>query len=147
MHWFEGITYTRNFAFENDSIALGNGLLGGIGENVVNVMLFAAEVILLYWFMKIFFANCSFFVNLDYIKSSITNAVSKRRVNRCIGVQLKRDAAEEENEDHDMKNDTSQEEHKLEDPSINLRDLAFAYQTTPYVLEKILWMQRNWQHY
>lgn len=39
------------------SIALENGLLGGIGEDVVNVMLFAAEVILLYWFMKNFFAN------------------------------------------------------------------------------------------
>ncbi|KAI8389461.1 hypothetical protein BD560DRAFT_320177, partial [Blakeslea trispora] len=28
------------------SIALENGLLGGVGEDVVNVMLFAAEVIL-----------------------------------------------------------------------------------------------------
>lgn len=55
-------------------------------------------------------------------------------MNRCIGVQLKRDTAEEENEDHDMKDDTSQEEHKLEESSINLRDLAFAYQITPYVL-------------
>ncbi|KAL9538474.1 hypothetical protein PS6_011545, partial [Mucor atramentarius] len=85
------------------SIALENGLLGGIGEDVVNVMLFAAE---------------------NYIKSSITSAISKRRVNRCIGVKMLR---EEEQQDHDMINEQEQS-------SISLRDLAFTYQITPYVL-------------
>ncbi|CEP07333.1 hypothetical protein [Parasitella parasitica] len=84
------------------SIALENGLLGGVGEDVVNVMLFAAE---------------------NYIKSSITSAISKRRVNRCIGVKMLR----EEDEDHDMINEQEQS-------SISLRDLAFTYQITPYVL-------------
>ncbi|KAI9246373.1 transcriptional regulator of RNA polII, SAGA, subunit-domain-containing protein [Sporodiniella umbellata] len=53
-------------------IAIENGLLGGIGEDVVNIMLFAAE---------------------SYIKSSITSAITKRRTNRSIGVQkaLKQD--------------------------------------------------------
>lgn len=84
------------------SIALENGLLGGIGEDVVNVMLFAAE---------------------NYIKSSITSAISKRRVNKCIGVKMVR--TEEEG---------VEEEDKAEGSSINLRDLAFAYHITPYVL-------------
>lgn len=86
------------------SIALENGLLGGIGEDVVNVMLFAAE---------------------NYIKSSITSAISKRRVNKCIGVKIVRNNTEEED---------VEEEDKEEVSSINLRDLAFAYHITPYVL-------------
>ncbi|KAG2208538.1 transcriptional regulator of RNA polII, SAGA, subunit-domain-containing protein [Mucor mucedo] len=85
------------------SIALENGLLGGIGEDVVNVMLFAAE---------------------NYIKSSITSAISKRRVNKCIGVKMVRPEEEEEEE----------KEENAEGSSINLRDLAFAYHITPYVL-------------
>lgn len=85
------------------SIALENGLLGGIAEDVVNVMLFAAE---------------------NYIKSSITSAISKRRVNKCIGVKMIRNIDEE----------NVSEDEKEEEPSINLRDLAFAYHITPYVL-------------
>lgn len=90
------------------SIALENGLLGGIGEDVVNVMLFAAE---------------------NYIKSSITSAISKRRVNKCIGVKMVRPEEEEEEGEDMMKR-----EEKPEGSSINLRDLAFAYHITPYVL-------------
>ncbi|CAO3608928.1 unnamed protein product [Mucor hiemalis] len=90
------------------SIALENGLLGGIGEDVVNIMLFAAE---------------------NYIKSSITSAISKRRVNKCIGVQMIREIDEDENE-YEVKNGMDTEE----EPSINLRDLAFAYHITPFVL-------------
>jgi hypothetical protein len=45
---------------------------------------------------------------------------------------MKRDVVEE-NEDYDMKEDI-QEEENLEESSINLRDLAFSYQITPYVL-------------
>ncbi|GAA5810759.1 hypothetical protein MFLAVUS_004185 [Mucor flavus] len=85
------------------SIALENGLLGGIAEDVVNVMLFAAE---------------------NYIKSSITSAISKRRVNKCIGVKMIRNIGEE----------NVSEDEKEEEPSINLHDLAFAYHITPYVL-------------
>ncbi|KAI8053683.1 transcriptional regulator of RNA polII, SAGA, subunit-domain-containing protein [Gilbertella persicaria] len=83
------------------SIALENGLLGGIGEDVVNIMLFAAE---------------------NYIKSSITSAICKRRMNRCIGVKQ----AQEE----DTVMDTSEQEQS----SITLHDLAFTYRITPYVL-------------
>ncbi|KAI9319709.1 transcriptional regulator of RNA polII, SAGA, subunit-domain-containing protein [Dichotomocladium elegans] len=55
------------------SIALEQGLIGGVAEDVVNAMLFATE---------------------SYIKSAIANAVTKRRVNRSVGVKLRRDTPE-----------------------------------------------------
>ncbi|KAG0737322.1 hypothetical protein G6F23_010414 [Rhizopus arrhizus] len=90
-------------------IALENGLLGGIGEDVVNIMLFAAE---------------------SYIKSSITSAITKRRTNRCIGI--KKAISQDDNA---MQIDDSS--------SINLHDLAFSFNITPYVLvEKPLFSEK-----
>ncbi|CEI92775.1 hypothetical protein RMCBS344292_07028 [Rhizopus microsporus] len=88
------------------SIAIENGLLGGIGEDVVNIMLFAAE---------------------SYIKSSITSAITKRRINRSIGIKKSVDT----------------EEETIDDTSISLHDLAFSYNITPYVLvEKPLYAEK-----
>ncbi|KAI8981091.1 transcriptional regulator of RNA polII, SAGA, subunit-domain-containing protein, partial [Pilobolus umbonatus] len=98
------------------SIALENGLLGGVGEDVVNVMLFAAE---------------------NYIKSSITSVITKRRANRCIGITM----AEKTVDTNDMNIDEDSSMHSMNShsnnmpsDSINLRDLAFSYLITPYVL-------------
>ncbi|KAI8880654.1 hypothetical protein K501DRAFT_335235 [Backusella circina FSU 941] len=92
------------------SIALENGLLGGVGEDVVNVMLFAAE---------------------NYIKSSITSVISKKRVNRCIGVKMLNDSNQQDDMMMEARSSTSNDELPS---SIGLRDLAFTYLVTPYVL-------------
>ncbi|KAI8979228.1 transcriptional regulator of RNA polII, SAGA, subunit-domain-containing protein [Mycotypha africana] len=94
------------------SIAIENGLLGGIGEDVVNVMLFAAE---------------------NYIKSSITSAISKRRINRCIGAQLVHEKQQDE-DDEMLKAMPAADMNEEKQSSITLEDLAFTYHITPYVL-------------
>ncbi|KAI9274411.1 transcriptional regulator of RNA polII, SAGA, subunit-domain-containing protein [Phascolomyces articulosus] len=55
------------------SIALEQGLVKGVSEDVVSAMLFATE---------------------SYIKSAIANAVSKRRINRSIGLRMEKDTPE-----------------------------------------------------
>ncbi|KAI9497850.1 transcriptional regulator of RNA polII, SAGA, subunit-domain-containing protein [Zychaea mexicana] len=55
------------------SIALEQGLVKGVTEEVVNAMLFATE---------------------SYIKSAIANAVTKRRINRSIGLTMEKDTPE-----------------------------------------------------
>ncbi|KAG1439475.1 hypothetical protein G6F56_012284 [Rhizopus delemar] len=91
-------------------IAIENGLLGGVGEDVVNIMLFAAE---------------------SYIKSSITSAITKRRTNRCIGIQK---TTRQDDDTMQIEDDST---------SINLHDLAFSFNITPYVLvEKPLFSEK-----
>ncbi|KAI7853418.1 transcriptional regulator of RNA polII, SAGA, subunit-domain-containing protein [Circinella umbellata] len=55
------------------SIALEQGLVKGVTEEVVSAMLFATE---------------------SYIKSAIANTISKRRINRSIGLQMEKDTPE-----------------------------------------------------
>lgn len=134
------------------SIALEQGLVGGVSEDVVSAMLFATE---------------------SYIKSAIANAISKRRVNRTIGVRMRKDTDEtramaleqmsltaptssiqqssssserDSTQDVHMSeagNDTKNEDEEssttsssVDTPgdSISLRDLAFSFSVSPYVL-------------
>ncbi|CDS08316.1 hypothetical protein LRAMOSA02264 [Lichtheimia ramosa] len=134
------------------SIALEQGLVGGVSEDVVSAMLFATE---------------------SYIKSAIANAISKRRVNRTIGVRMRKDTDEtramaleqmsltaptssiqqsssssERDSIQDVHmseagNDTKNEDEEssttsssVDTPgdSISLRDLAFSFSVSPYVL-------------
>lgn len=144
------------------SIALEQGLVGGVSEDVVSAMLFATE---------------------SYIKSAIANAISKRRVNRTIGVRMRKDTDEtrtmaleqmsltassttapsssiqkpssssssseqEPTKDVQMSEASNNATTKNEDEkssitsssvdtpgdSISLRDLAFSFSVSPYVL-------------
>lgn len=146
------------------SIALEQGLVGGVSEDVVSAMLFATE---------------------SYIKSAIANAISKRRVNRTIGVRMRKDtdetramaleqmaltassstapsssiqkpssssSSEQEptrdvqmseasnnnattkNEDEESSSITSSSSVDTPGDSISLRDLAFSFSVSPYVL-------------
>lgn len=143
------------------SIALEQGLVGGVSEDVVSAMLFATE---------------------SYIKSAIANAISKRRVNRTIGVRMRKDtdetrtmaleqmsltstttappsssiqkpsssssssaqepikdvhmseASNDKNEDEESSSITSSSSVDTPGDSISLRDLAFSFSVSPYVL-------------
>ncbi|KAI7877206.1 hypothetical protein K492DRAFT_209841 [Lichtheimia hyalospora FSU 10163] len=136
------------------SIALEQGLVGGVSEDVVSAMLFATE---------------------SYIKSAIANAISKRRVNRTIGVRMRKDTDETrtmaleqmstssttapssliqkpssssseqdvimsettnetKNEQDEESSTTSSSSVDTPGDSISLRDLAFSFSVSPYVL-------------
>ncbi|KAI8145791.1 transcriptional regulator of RNA polII, SAGA, subunit-domain-containing protein [Fennellomyces sp. T-0311] len=136
------------------SIALEQGLVKGVTEDVVNAMLFATE---------------------SYIKSAIANAVSKRRVNRSIGLQMENDTPETRSAALDQmfsqqplvppearncpstssaaspslaSNNSSTSSSEVNDiaslssssslatptDSISLHDLAFSFAVSPYVL-------------
>ncbi|KAG1367263.1 hypothetical protein G6F61_013060 [Rhizopus arrhizus] len=68
--------------------------------------------------------------HISYIKSSITSAITKRRTNRCIGIKK----AISQDDNAMQINDSS---------SINLHDLEFSFNITPYVLvEKSLFSEK-----
>ncbi|KAI8377697.1 transcriptional regulator of RNA polII, SAGA, subunit-domain-containing protein [Radiomyces spectabilis] len=117
------------------SIALEHGLAGGVEQDAVNAMLFAME---------------------SYIKSAISNTISKRRVNRCIGVQMIT-ASDQQESQKDIAsatgsqtrattsqlapmNSSTDDDQSTSDntnvvtESLNLHDLAFSFQVTPFVL-------------
>ncbi|KAG0165711.1 hypothetical protein DFQ28_008384 [Apophysomyces sp. BC1034] len=114
------------------SIALEHGLFGGVTEDAVHAMLFAME---------------------SYIKSAISSTIMKRRVNRPIGPKLSTthspSSSQQQQQQQQQRNNTSTTIDKSivaisnadtdADPrrpceSLRLRDLAFSFQLTPYVL-------------
>ncbi|ORY96529.1 transcriptional regulator of RNA polII, SAGA, subunit-domain-containing protein [Syncephalastrum racemosum] len=118
-----------------NSIALEHGMLGGVTEEVVSAMMFATE---------------------SYVKSAIANAVSKRRVNRSIGLHMQMDTAasralatrlitgtedvatpqldDDESGSSPSSASTQSSSARTPDDSIALRDLAFSFSVQPYVL-------------
>ncbi|KAI8097405.1 transcriptional regulator of RNA polII, SAGA, subunit-domain-containing protein [Halteromyces radiatus] len=116
------------------SIAMNHGLMGGVSEDAVYGMLFAME---------------------SYIKSALSNAISKCRYNRSVGLKMIQDRFTNHDEKDDIRKDNNdgtlpgptsssslsstpnplstagQKQHQA---SLNLRDLAFSFRMTPYVL-------------
>ncbi|SAM04938.1 hypothetical protein [Absidia glauca] len=100
------------------SIAMEHGLMNGVSEDAVYAMLFAME---------------------SYIKSALSNTISKRRYNRSVGLRMILDSSKlgttggkvDHGDENDTVMDTSDPQQQ---ESLNLRDMAFSFRMTPYVM-------------
>ncbi|ORZ24718.1 transcriptional regulator of RNA polII, SAGA, subunit-domain-containing protein [Absidia repens] len=102
------------------SIAMEHELMGGVSEDAVYAMLFAME---------------------SYIKSVLSNTISKRRYNRSIGFRMPQDrtglrAAALGGDEKDNTHGTlmTKQQQQQQQKSLNLRDLTFSFRMTPYVM-------------
>ncbi|KAF7724781.1 hypothetical protein EC973_000737 [Apophysomyces ossiformis] len=105
------------------SIALEHGLFAGVTEDAVHAMLFAME---------------------SYIKSAISSTIMKRRVNRPIGPKLhpprsqlsqqRSNLSSSLDKPISLSNSDTDTDTRRSCGSLRLRDLAFSFQLTPYVL-------------
>ncbi|KAI8073814.1 transcriptional regulator of RNA polII, SAGA, subunit-domain-containing protein [Gongronella butleri] len=109
-----------------NSIAMEHGLIGGVTDDTVYAMLFAME---------------------SYIKSTLSNTISKRRHNRSVGLRMLDRVPSSLTDGGNASGSTSSVKDVMmapeATPSLNRQDLAFTLRVSPYVLvENMLGSER-----